>query len=48
MFIYSLKAQSLKFVGAVALSVAVLITLAALVPEGKTADVFVTRYKTGH
>ena len=40
MFIYSLKAQSLKFVGAVALSVAVLITLAALVPEGKTADVF--------
>lgn len=38
MFIYSLRASSIKFVGAVALSVAALITLVALVPHTEARD----------
>lgn len=38
MFIYSLRASSIKFVGAVALSVAALITLVALVPQTEARD----------
>ena len=38
MFIYSLRASSIKFVGAVALSVAALIALVALVPETEASE----------
>ncbi len=38
MFIYSLRASSIKFVGAVALSVAALIALVALVPRTEARD----------
>lgn len=49
MFIYSLRASSIKFVGAVALSVVVLIALVALVPEtgvsnSKAADAIGVEY----